>query len=641
MKWLGLIAALILAFITAVTTLDVGFISDDFVLIDAASEISVMQSFTSNWLGERDTGGFYRPLSILLIKADHAMHGMNARGFHWTNLWLHLMATLLSFTLVLRIRNDGLTATVAAALFAVHPVHTEAISWISGRTDLLCAVFYLLSLNFFLAVNPRQSRGCLPGVLALVFAAGAMLSKEMGYTLPLMIILLDRLEKPRDGWMTRDRSHHYTGYFVLLAAVLVLRYFAVGHFLGGYGAEHLQFGRIATYLSIYFNFLIEPFAVLPGNDQPAHIVLVAGLILVSLAGLFTQRTRTAVTFWWITLLPVLTICRAQYLYLPSLGLFWVLGILIRNNESENRSPAGDFARVILSSALVLSCLLYSGLKQQDWKHSGWVAGAVESIIRLHAPDPPDNTRFVLLNPPQNNRLKMGVFQNGFSGAVRLWYGNRTLDGIRVRHPETWTGFNPDTDVVFRCDGAEIRNVTADWRSRITSEIVLLPKDRAVRLNRNSPDYSMDVSAGSLDGVVIVSNLSHAVDIPENSPVARCEVIFEDGHNETFDLLAGIHTSEWAYDRPDLIGKSRHSRAPIAATVITGHAPHPPILSHHYRAPWYFDATGVPVRLNIRFLLSKDSGSGPNPEVTIREITGLAGNKVNEEKTTASDSSVFR
>lgn len=641
MKWIGLIITILLAFICALTTVDVGFVSDDFVLIEAASETSVFQAFTSNWLGERNAGGFYRPMAVLLFKMDAALHGRNPGGYHWTNLWLHLLASLLTFLLVLRIQNDGLTATLAGAFFAVMPAHTEAIAWISGRTDLLCAVFYLLSLNLFAAINPRQSRGCLLGVLSLSAGLLAMLSKEMGYTLPLMIVVVDRLAHSRDGFWHKDRSHHYAGYFVMLGLVIGLRYFAVGHLIGGYGSEHLQIGRVFSYLSIYLNFIIEPFAILSGNNQPVHGILTAAAILLSITALFNRRTRLAMAFWWITLLPVMTICRAQYLYLPSFGIGLLLSILIRNKSGEQRSPAGDTARTVLACALVFSCLIHSGEKQKDWAHSGWVARAVETIVRTHYPVLPDGSRVVLLNPPQNNRLGMGVFQNGFAEAVRLWYGNATLEGIRVRHPEQWKGFNPETDIVFNCRGAEVRDVTSRWRTRGKNPDIFLSPEQSVRLNKSRREWTMNLNSGRQRGLIIISNLSHAVDVAQEQTVAVIEAVFADGRTETFDVLAGIHTAEWAYDRPDLAGKCRHSRAPIAITTITGHAPHDPILNHFYKAEWQFDEVGTPIRLNIRFLLSKDSDSGSSPEWTIREIESLVGDKTDEKTTIAPSSSILR
>ncbi|MCD4655874.1 phospholipid carrier-dependent glycosyltransferase, partial [bacterium] len=559
-------------------------------------------------------------------KFDQVMHGVDSRGYHWTNLWLHLLVTLLAFLLIDRLQKDGITAFLAASLFAVHPVHTEAISWISGRTDLLCAAFYLLALNLFLAMDPRESKGCLTGILALIAGAMAMLTKEMGYTLPLVIIVVDRLDRLRDLWWRSYRSQHYASYFVLLAVVLGIRFLSVGQLIGGYGAEmHLQPSRIFTYFSSYLNFIIEPFAILSANNQSIHAIITISIILLSVVGLFSERTRLSIAFFWITILPVITICRAQYLYLPSLGLFWLLAILIRNAKFENRSLPGDIIRTIISATLILSCLIHSGKAQKNWVHSGWVAQGVRQSIQAFHPNPPDGTRVILLNPPQNNKLHMGVFQNGFSEAIRLWYSNDSLSGLRIRHPESFTEIKYQTDIVFECKGAEIREVTNKWREQSVQSFSMLPNSMELLFTHFNQTKTLPLSDLQPGSFVINSHLSNAADIPQGTPVAEFKLIFTDGHSETFTMLTGVHTSEWAIDRPDVTLQSRHNRASLSVAADCANRQNPPFLCYEYRSEWKFNAIESAQSLNIRYLLGKDTDSVTKPEFSIRDIVGQVRN----------------
>lgn len=329
-------------------------------------------------------------------------------------------------------------------------------------------------------------------------------------------------------------------------------------------------------------------------------------------------------FWWISLVPVLTLCRSQYLYLPSIGAFWVIGVIVRNGKHETRSSTGDIARVILSGALILGLLFHFNYKQQHWNHSGWVASAVKDVIQTIHPTLPANSRVVLLNPPQNNNLKMGVFQNGFAEAVRNWYNDDSLDGIRVRHPENFTDIRPDTDIVFDCNGAEIRDVTDIWSKQ--SEItVVIPHTSEVILNNDRRYHRLDFDPVESDSLAMFTQLSHGCDLAQGATVAEITLFFSDDSQQVVTLDAGRDTAEWAIDRDDLKNKCSHLRASVAASTIKGDAPEPPTYSHLYKASWNFGEVKQLLGLNIRLLLGKDGQSGTRPELVIRGVNCLRRN----------------
>jgi len=135
---------------------------------------------------------YYRPLTNLSYLLDKYLWGEQAFGFHLTNLLLHLGNTLLVFRLTLEVVRIPLAAWAGALLFAVHPIHTESVDMILGRTDLLATLFYLIT--FLLFRHYLGSRGTPKApylyTASLVSFFLALLSKEMAVTL-LLIILLD------------------------------------------------------------------------------------------------------------------------------------------------------------------------------------------------------------------------------------------------------------------------------------------------------------------------------------------------------------------------------------------------------------------------------------------------------------------
>ena len=126
----------------------------------------------------------FRPLSFATLAFNWTLHGANAFGYHLLNLLLHAGVTLLLYFLLCalleEIQHGRTVAFVAAALFAVHPIHTEAVTSIVGRPELLAAGFLLAA--WLLHLRDRE-------IPALICFALALLSKESAAAfLPLVVL---------------------------------------------------------------------------------------------------------------------------------------------------------------------------------------------------------------------------------------------------------------------------------------------------------------------------------------------------------------------------------------------------------------------------------------------------------------------
>ena len=88
-------------------------------------------------------GAVTRPIVNFSYAVDRALWGTKPLGFHVTNVLLHMLNVVLLFALARRLSEDRLAAFAAAALFAVHPMMTEAVGYIAGRSEVLCATFFL------------------------------------------------------------------------------------------------------------------------------------------------------------------------------------------------------------------------------------------------------------------------------------------------------------------------------------------------------------------------------------------------------------------------------------------------------------------------------------------------------------------
>ncbi|MBN2342459.1 MAG: tetratricopeptide repeat protein [Deltaproteobacteria bacterium] len=150
LKWLfpGLVAAAVYA-----NTLGMDFVWDDFYLILEDHTVKSLHYldviFTSDFFGHQEWDlryGYYRPLVSLTYLWDYAIWQRNPFGYHLTNVLLHVAATSLVAMVLLALRVPQKATWWAALLFAVHPMHTENVAWISGRTDVLAFVLSLLAM---------------------------------------------------------------------------------------------------------------------------------------------------------------------------------------------------------------------------------------------------------------------------------------------------------------------------------------------------------------------------------------------------------------------------------------------------------------------------------------------------------------
>lgn len=220
------------------------FLSDDFVLI-------------GNTLGGRASptfalsqGGFFRPILILSYIIEVRVWGIRPLGFHLTNVTLHALNAYLTYILSFRLvrdlnlseRKKHLISLAAGFLFLLHPSHTETVSWISGRVDLIATLFCLACLvSFAIYLKTRRT---LHLVLSLLAFALALLSKESAICLPFLLLVIGLAvgDSGRDKQSIKRLLKVIALFALILLAFVAVRSAFIGSLVGGYGAaEHLNF----------------------------------------------------------------------------------------------------------------------------------------------------------------------------------------------------------------------------------------------------------------------------------------------------------------------------------------------------------------------------------------------------------------
>jgi tetratricopeptide (TPR) repeat protein len=190
----AIVALAVLAYLPSLRN---GFIWDDDRYVTDNTELRSAAGLASIWLTPGAPEHLYHqyyPLVHTTFWVEHHLWGDHAAGYHAVNVLLHALCALLAWRVLVRLRVRG--AWLAAALFAVHPVHVESVAWITERKNLLSAAFALgatLAWLGFAGLDPARpsaaGRARWYGLAFGLFAC-ALLSKTVACTLPVAFLLV-------------------------------------------------------------------------------------------------------------------------------------------------------------------------------------------------------------------------------------------------------------------------------------------------------------------------------------------------------------------------------------------------------------------------------------------------------------------
>ena|GEM_PF-411663 len=284
----------------------------------------------------------YRPLMMTTFAVEYGLWRLHPVGYHVMNVVWHAAVVLMVYCFAFLLFGSAVPAFLASVLFLVHPVHTEAVSYISGRSDPM-SVLFLLGV-FFLYIKRPFSAAVNFFAMTTLYAA-CLLSRESGLILPALILLYHGAFKKRV-----DRLN-FGGLLAVTAAYVVLRLTALGflmpHTVTGKGTVLSRLpGFFAAFVQ-YLRLLVWP-ADLHMEYGTVFLRLtdplaLAGLVLfAAVCGLLVyawRRSRlTAFGIGWFLLgllpfsniFPINAYMAEHWLYLPSIGLFLIAGHALYN-----------------------------------------------------------------------------------------------------------------------------------------------------------------------------------------------------------------------------------------------------------------------------------------------------------------------
>jgi len=349
-------------------------------------------------------GETYQPIRVLSYAVDYHFWGLNPLGYHITNIFFYILTCIMVF-LTLRLLSMGLrkdaspnshqrVAIFGALLFAAHPVHVEAVTWLAARKEVLQGFFFFSA--FYLYLKGSAQAGRMKGIaLGLVLFATllAILSKPSAIVFPAVIVIYEIAQR-RNGWTSFLKSHWL---FLVLSILISFIFISV------LVKVMVEAGGIKPYRGGSFlnNFLISFYAflynikllVVPVNYSAAYTLPISnpalsektfafvGITLFLFALSFWSLKYTKVLFFsflffFVTLLPYLniipisTLLADRYVFIASFSYCFLLGVgFNRVYAYKNIKFSEGFFRLLATVLFLFIVTVYSLTTM--WQNKIW------------------------------------------------------------------------------------------------------------------------------------------------------------------------------------------------------------------------------------------------------------------------------
>lgn len=406
---LWMLGLALVAFASRAVGIGGGLVFDDYFTVAHRTEtawVDVFRGFVAN-RSQMFGSNFYRPVLGVWYELVFRLFGRHAVGWHLASILLHVACTLLVFRLALLVLENRPVAWIAAAFFAVHPAHVEAVAWASAMGDPLMTAFLLLSVLAFLEWMKSGNVGW--WVASLVAAAACFCSKETGVMLP-VVLAASAWAYPAGNKVKRMTvAPALVPFFALVPVFLGVRQMVLPAF-----SHHLNPSSngemIATWPSAMLfdlRHMFWPPAVVPfyslrivqSWQLPQFFVPLAAVILFAgVFGYLLWRAAGSHKFWfcvaWFALLaPTLylkvfapfELVHDRFLYAPLVGFCMALSLVLR--WATEGLEARNGSRIYLPAAVAIITLWsFQTMSETVWWRNN------QTIFTHNVAFAPDNPR---------------------------------------------------------------------------------------------------------------------------------------------------------------------------------------------------------------------------------------------------------
>ena len=389
----------LMAIVVYIPSINADFTLDDVPIIEENAYIKSIDKIpaiwaTHYWAGKIDANdtGLYRPLTLTTYNLQYAITGSKAAPFHLLNVLLHALVCMVLIRMTTLLFSDYRLSVLAGLLYAVHPIHTEAVCGIVGRAEILAALFILTAM---ISYHHWRLGGQIKWLVVLLLSTfAAITSKEHGFLIPALLLLQDVYYFFGAKKYEPDASRKWIAFGS--TTMLAIGLWAFRSTITGPSVPHEQWlgvataNRMATSIRtmaeyVYMHLWPLKLSADYWTDQVPIVgfgnlyVILSGFLLVGIFGIsYYLRRKMPVASWgiiffFLTLLPVANFLFAagflkaeRILYIPSIGLltaFAVISVYFMDTKT-GRIPA----MIVLGLLL----LFYTGrtwARAGDWKNN--------------------------------------------------------------------------------------------------------------------------------------------------------------------------------------------------------------------------------------------------------------------------------
>jgi protein O-mannosyl-transferase len=337
---------------------------------DVRSGISpalIYRWFSSTYVGN------YQPLVIFSYALDHLIGGDDPAFYHFQNIFWHIMATLLVYSLVNRLQESRWIGFFVALLFAIHPVQTESVSWIAARNKSMNAVFYFSAMIVYCDYVRTAKLKLL--LFAWFFGVVAFICKSTALALPIALFAVDiwlgRRFKGKAIWLEK-LPLVLAGVPVVMVTLSAQDDFGFLHRHGDFSGTGVIFAGYAFFqyvLHLFFPVDLSAWYPYPKSIEITHLLsaMVAAVLLFSAIVAYRKKHflwAGGALFFTSNLLPVLqllqfgeTLMADRYLYIAGVGLWYPLVVVLIGSRNRTGHPAGY--RIVVAICVVLLVMTIS------------------------------------------------------------------------------------------------------------------------------------------------------------------------------------------------------------------------------------------------------------------------------------------
>ena len=332
---------------------------------------------------------------------NYYIFGLRPWGFHLVSILFHAGVSVMVFVIILKllaefpaaperergatqVRGSHLVAFTAAVLFAAHPIHTEAVTWVAALPELTFTFFLLLSLYYYLFSGPHLDRRY---IMSLGFFFLGLLCKETAMVLPVIIAAYD-YASGRFSRSGLSQAKRYVPYLIIAAVYLLMRTHALGDFVRQ--RQHAELGVYLTVINVfplfsqYLGKLLVPVnlsvfhvfhpetSIITAKEILGVLVTIAFIALVFIASKKDSLFFFGLLVLAIPLLPALyipalgeNVFAERYLYLPSFGFVLLLAMTLSRSAIHLPEKAYGFA---LPSAVLIGIYAFATISMNStWR----------------------------------------------------------------------------------------------------------------------------------------------------------------------------------------------------------------------------------------------------------------------------------